>query len=167
MEFKGHRLIVVRGWVKSSSWIIAAWCDKRTEHAITLNGTGNVAHGGFSIAVPDESTKSVKTRVDPRQGAITEDDTPLPRDQCIFLSYYQIVDRAFWVTIRAKAGDHQLPPGDSGDGGNSGVYVGNEGVDVDEVRNTFPRVIMTTHDPLPYSRPMIQSTTSLITYSPW
>lgn len=125
-------IIVVRGWIKASAWAVAAWCDKSTEHQVTLSGSGGIAQAGFSFTSSDESNNSVEKRTgpDPPGDAITESGGSLPKDQTIFMSYYKIVDRFFFFSIKAKAGSHNLPRGDGGDSGNDPFYIDNEGIEV-------------------------------------
>ena len=130
---------MVRGWIKASAWAVAAWCDRSIDHEITLSGSGGIAQAGLTFAIADETTTTVQQRIGPpeRQGALQIRDNAtnlnLPRDQCIFMSYFKVVDRMFWFTIKAKAGDNNLQPGGDEDNGADPVQVDIEGVEVDEV----------------------------------
>lgn len=136
---KDVELVVVRGWIKASVWAVAAWCDKSTEHEVTLSGNGGIAQAGFTFATSDETTSSVMPRAGPQdrlatvQPSDSKTSLKFPRDQCIFMSYFKVVNRIVWLTIRAKAGYHTLPPGDgAGDGGDT-VLIETEGLEADEV----------------------------------
>lgn len=130
-------LIVVRGWVKASAWAIAAWCNKGEAREIILSGSGSIAQAGVTFKPPDEGGPVADNRIGPldKQEILQSHDpaSGLKRDQCIFMSYFKVVDRVVWFSLKAKAGEIDLPPGDCGNRGKHRVDIDPQDVDLDEV----------------------------------
>lgn len=126
-----YTLVVVRGWIKAPAWAMCVWPNKgAAQYEITLSGNGSLADGGVVFGATEGSGSSPVHHIGPLGGQSTSQNcsSPRPRDQCIFMSYFKVVDRVFWTSVKAQAGYHNLPPDDGGGEGNGPTHT-----EVDEV----------------------------------
>ena len=134
-------IILVRGWIKTSGWAVAAFIEKGQSHEITFNGQfGSLAQAGFSLAMTESTMMSVETRYGPcrrtelsksLQSSSTagmELDTERDsRVQCVFLLFYKVKDRYILPKkIIASASPHDLPEDDEALAGTSSVDIVSE-----------------------------------------
>ncbi|KAJ3489479.1 hypothetical protein NLI96_g2099 [Meripilus lineatus] len=88
--------ILVRGWIKTSSWGVAAWRKTSRSHDVQLHGEiGGHIEAGVAFSISEGSSHSIQYRCGPK-GPQSEDThascptTKRKRDQCIFISYFEI-----------------------------------------------------------------------------
>ncbi|KAF7797953.1 hypothetical protein EIP86_009160 [Pleurotus ostreatoroseus] len=122
-------LVLVRGWVKTSEWAVAAFKSKGRASGATISASFTPAlSAGFEFKVSERQSMMAASNRGPK-GVRSSPTTPnssdanlstAPQDQCIFLRYYKIRYRRFLSTkIVAAAGPSQLPdapPEDQGPG---------------------------------------------------
>ncbi|KAJ3481782.1 hypothetical protein NLI96_g7428 [Meripilus lineatus] len=134
-----YTLVVVRGWIKAPAWAMCVWPNKgAAQYEITLSGNGSLADGGVVFGATEGSGSSPVHHIGPLGGQSTSQNcsSPRPRDQCIFMSYFKVVDRVFWTSVKAQAGYHNLPPDDGGGEGNGPTHT-----EVDETRDPLDDVV--------------------------
>lgn len=139
MHCQPEDIILVRGFIKTSRWTVAAFLgDTSYAHEVALDGQlGAVINVGLSYS---SEGSSQCTPLPPRSGPlhriISRNEFPLrsspttpgspstsydgdstPRDQCIFLNYYKIKYRRWLLPdkITAAGGADDLPKGDDND----------------------------------------------------
>ncbi|CAL1715486.1 unnamed protein product [Somion occarium] len=108
-------IILVRGWVKTTSWTVAAFTNQGDSLELTFGSKANLyAHVSVSTAVSTHHSHSVEYRDGPNRMTKTMDEEPSPqrKDQCVFLRYYKIKYRtpAFLgrkITARVKPKDNR------------------------------------------------------------
>ncbi|KAI0086257.1 hypothetical protein BDY19DRAFT_370479 [Irpex rosettiformis] len=104
----GH-IILVRGWVKTSEWAVAAFTDSGKNHEVNFEAdAGPFAKASFSVSYSSAVSMSVEHRTGPTKNvketqAHVDVQTGLPQDQCVFLSYYEIKSRGFWTKKKIRA----------------------------------------------------------------
>lgn len=123
LDIPREDIVLVRGWVKTSEWAVAAFIEKGQTHEVSFHGQlGQFAQAGFSVAISESSVASVETRSGPHRRPITppgqthsstgknvDRGTDKPCDQCIFLSCYKIKYRTFLPNkIKAAADSEDL-----------------------------------------------------------
>ncbi|KAI0686423.1 hypothetical protein BC835DRAFT_1288098 [Cytidiella melzeri] len=119
IDCKPYDIILVKGFVKTSAWAVAAYkSGVRSTQAMSLTGTvGGVGEAGFEFRVDSSEGYMFDTRYGPegRDAKALQSSrhvpTVFPRDQSVFLSYYKIKQRMWWKKIVAHAGPHVLPRG--------------------------------------------------------
>lgn len=118
--------ILVRGFLKTSSWGAAAWLEAGSAHDLTLtSGFGPYLNAGVSFSFLEESSCSTHYRSGPERSSslridstsMSEDGSeaanlPPARNQCVFLSYYMVKRRAlFGPKVIKAAGETSEDPG--------------------------------------------------------
>lgn len=121
LEGVERRIIFVYGWTKTSpDWTVTAFTNHGAKLKASLDAQGaSIVSAGLQASVQHTMEGPVVSRHGP---AISDPHAPHEkRDQCIFLRYYSVKLRKWWLTkIEAKAGPHQLP-GRDGEGQGPGV----------------------------------------------
>lgn len=137
LECKPEDIIMVRGFVKTSAWAVAAFPDGgASQREVAFSGTaGPFANAGFHFAQQQQRQVAFEHRVGPSRGKsrtpsiasgkARATEFPVPdvgdaaegeaaeRDQTVFLGYFKILRRKFWrKKIKAAGGYDSLPPGD-------------------------------------------------------
>lgn len=111
LEIQPDHIILVRGWVKTTDWAVAAFTDSGKNHEVNFDvQAGPFAKASFAVSYSSEISMSVEHRMGPvRQvkepGWCADGESPgIRQDQCVFLSYYEMRTRGFWAKkIRAAA----------------------------------------------------------------
>lgn len=136
-------IIMVRGWVKASEWIVAAFKDESKYQLLQLAAqAGSVANAGLRFSVREASSTSVEHRTGASQapapsGAGATMSAFLrkrrrtgsrkyapPKNQCVFLSRYKTCYRKWpWQMIRAAGSKDEEPPAGDGSGDGS-IFLG-------------------------------------------
>ena len=134
LECKPEDIIMVRGFVKTSAWAVAAFPDGgSSQREVAFSGTaGPFADAGFHFAKQQQRQVAFEHRVGPSRGKsrppsvasgkARATDFPMPdigssaggesaeRDQTVFLGYFKILRRKFWrKKIKAAGGYDTLP----------------------------------------------------------
>ena len=104
-------LVIVRGFLKTSKWFLAAVENRGKTHSISLHfSITSIAQGHFTLASVKNSSPSITQRHGPKQDPNTaEPDTILPRNQTLFLKYYKVKRRCSvpkLITAGAEPRDH-------------------------------------------------------------
>ena len=87
-------IVFVSGFVKASEWGIAAFASEGRSHDVSFTGSaGSFVNAHFGISVKGEVSPFIEQRCGPARTAdTTPPDMPptrMPKDQCLFLSYYK------------------------------------------------------------------------------
>ena len=120
LDIDPSQLVLVRGWVKTSAWAMAAFQTETRANSGFLQGGWNVARLGAGWQFDQQQSVLLQCKQGPTDAfrdqnrsllSITDD---LKEDQCIFLCYYKIKYRLkfFPKVIQAAAGPADLPEGD-------------------------------------------------------
>ncbi|KAI0092298.1 hypothetical protein BDY19DRAFT_591513 [Irpex rosettiformis] len=104
LSLKNEDIILVRGFVKTSRWTVAAFLGSRSStQQVTISGElGSVVNIGINYSSHEDARCSP---VAPRSGPAH----PMPKDQCLFLNYYKIKRRRFFpneIVAAADPSDH-------------------------------------------------------------
>lgn len=109
-------IVMVRGTVKASEWTVAAFTDETRHQSLHLEAQGgSFGSVGVSLALSDASSMSVEHRCGSSLVA-TQDNMGLPvvagpRNQCVFLSRYQMRYRKFpWKNRKIRAAGYRNDP---------------------------------------------------------
>jgi hypothetical protein len=114
LDIQPEHIILVRGWVKTSDWAVAAFTDSAKNHEVHFEALAEpFAKASFSVSYSSAVSMSVEHRAGPARTSkepqsYDESESPLPQDQCVFLSYYEIKSRGFWTKKKIKAAAHPL-----------------------------------------------------------
>lgn len=139
LDIAREDIVLVRGWVKTSEWAVAAFTERGQSHEISFHGQlGHLAQAGLSLSMTESNMMSVETRSGPHRrpfaqlpeprtsstGKNVEVEPDNRRDQCVFLSYYKIKYRKFLPNkIAAAADPNSLPESDEAPTGSSSAEV--------------------------------------------
>ncbi|KAI0685048.1 hypothetical protein BC835DRAFT_1291221 [Cytidiella melzeri] len=141
LDIEPDHIILVRGWVKTSEWAVAAFTDSGKNHEVHFDAqAGPFAKASFSVSYSSAVSTSVEHRTGPVKGSLSAGtECPMPQDQCVFLSYYEMKSRGFWSKKKIKAAaeplddPHGKPP-DTEMRAEPESELSSEGSDVDEDR---------------------------------
>lgn len=119
LEISPEDIILVRGWVKTSEWAVAAFKSDTRSYGGSISASFNaVPSAGFEFKVSKKDSMMCASNSGPKPtqsssmlNSSTSTPSTLPQNQCIFLQYYKIKYRRFWLPskIQAAAGPSQLP----------------------------------------------------------
>lgn len=93
LALEPEQLVLVRGWVKTTEWAVAAFLHGGSEQELSFQAeAGSFAKAKFSVAVSQNHSSSVLHRSGPRRAATCDEGevSPPPQDQCVFLSYFKL-----------------------------------------------------------------------------
>lgn len=114
----GHTLdpseiVLVSGWLKTSSWALAACTSCGRAHEVSIQAPlGSVAGVEFSIQVAENAASSFEQRSGPEREWLSKDGKFL-RDQCLFLRYFKMKRRIFLGKRLVAAGSRESSVTDS------------------------------------------------------
>ena len=132
LELKSQDIIFVCGWVKTAEWALAAATHRARDGEIAFGGDfGPAGQASFSVSASHEVSMSWEHRRGPKN---TQDDSAKPTkfDQCVFLHYYKVKHRPFFVpkVLRAATEEEHSSRSSTPNGSD---YM--ESVDDDDVRS--------------------------------
>nr|VWO96437.1 N/A [Ganoderma boninense] len=97
LDLKSQDIIFVSGCVKTAEWALAAATDRARDGEIAFGGDfGPAGQASFSVSATREVSMSWEHRRDPH-GTQGEGSKPSKFDQCVFLHYYKVKHRPFFV----------------------------------------------------------------------
>ncbi|EKM58729.1 uncharacterized protein PHACADRAFT_117841 [Phanerochaete carnosa HHB-10118-sp] len=114
----GHTLdsseiVLVSGWLKTSSWALAACTSCGRAHEVSIQAQlGSMAGVEFGIEIAEDAALSFEQRSGPTREWVPEDGK-FPRDQCLFLRYYKMKRRIFLGKRLVAAGSREQSLTDS------------------------------------------------------
>ena len=126
LPLKDEAIIVVNGFVKASTWTIAAFLGSSSSQQVTISGR---LASAVDINIDYSSSETVAcSPITPRSGpahrmlpqhqAAGQDDPKdktMPKDQCIFLNYYKIKHKRLpWAPKKLFAAAGPRYDGDGG-----------------------------------------------------
>lgn len=101
LTLKPEEIVLVRGWVKTSDWAVAAFLDRGTAHEVSFQAdAGPFANAKFSVSRSGVTSSSVQHRTGRTVEHDPEDE--IARDQCVFLSMYKM-KRRYYLLPRVVA----------------------------------------------------------------
>ncbi|KAM5544405.1 hypothetical protein V8D89_002065 [Ganoderma adspersum] len=97
LDLKSQDIIFVCGWVKTAEWALAAATHRARDGEIAFGGDfGPAGQASFSVSATHEISMSWEHRRGPKN--MQEEGTePSKSDQCVFLHYYKVKHRPFFV----------------------------------------------------------------------
>jgi hypothetical protein len=115
LEIPPEDIILVRGFVKTSQWTVAAFVEAAAAQEICFQAQTGPAALSMSISLSNDTTTSPEYRTgitkskraaenggSAQETDIVTMDEPLIKDQCVFISRYKIRYRKFpWKKIEA------------------------------------------------------------------
>lgn len=114
LDIDPDHIILVRGWVKTAAWAVAAFTDSGKNHEVNFDASaGPFAKASFSVSYSSAVSMSVEHRTGPAKhigvtSPYNTGETQPPRDQCVFLSYYEMKSRVIWGKKKIKAAAEPL-----------------------------------------------------------
>ncbi|GJE89772.1 hypothetical protein PsYK624_058790 [Phanerochaete sordida] len=109
----GHTLdaddiVLVSGWLKTSSWALAACTRAGRAHEFAVQAQlADLAGVEFHVEVKEDGAHSVEQRCGPVREASQSGDGEPPHDQCLFLRYYKMKRRKFFGKRLVAAGSRE------------------------------------------------------------
>lgn len=125
-------LIFVRGYVKTSTWKVAAWASNRISRGVGLGagipstvGIGGGFRNEADHLLPPQSRECNRGRIGAHLAVTSGQE--YPRDQTVFLYYYQVKRRLFFLRkLEAAAGYGSLPDASPPSSSSGAMYVTTE-----------------------------------------
>lgn len=112
LDIEPDHIILVRGWVKTTEWAVAAFTDSGSNHEVNFDAqAGPFAKASFSVSYSSAVSMSIEHRTGPVRpvreprasyGA-DEHEFDVSQNQCVFLSYYEMRTRGFWAKRKIRA----------------------------------------------------------------
>lgn len=98
LTLKPEEIVLVRGWVKTTEWAMAAYVDKGKSHELSFRAVaGAFANARFTVSSKEHASASAECRVGPAPAPGQENPNEL--NQCIFLSTYRLKRRGVLVPV--------------------------------------------------------------------
>ena len=142
LSVKENDIILISGVVKTSTWSMASFVERGTDHEINLlSQVGPIAQAGATMQIQNSNSTSFcregpKDRIE-KLNPGTAQNTPgvstttlssvsaFPKDQDIFIHYYKVKYRILGFTkIAASGPDAELPDDESNDQDTSAPQAG-------------------------------------------
>ncbi|GBE85326.1 predicted protein [Sparassis crispa] len=100
-ELKEDDIRFVSGWVKTSQWLVGAITQDGREASVDFNAAIGYGNASFNVTASRLASPQSFYRTGPRLGALSSqqpnEPTDFPKDQCVFLHYFKLRTRWFFL----------------------------------------------------------------------
>ncbi|KAI1785167.1 hypothetical protein LXA43DRAFT_1077142 [Ganoderma leucocontextum] len=129
LDLKSQEIIFVCGWVKTAEWALAAATHRARDGEIAFGGDfGPAGQATFSVSATQEVRMSWEHRRGPKN-ARGEEGRRSKFDQCVFLHYFKVKHRPFFVpkVLRGATEESHSSRSSTPDGSDHMASVDDEG----------------------------------------